>query len=357
VAWIGLYHFDDTGSATVVDVSGNGRDINLTGSAGAQVAGGQTGSALGKTGAAMPELPSGLRTAAETDDRGLMFDVLGTGRSVWWVRWNSSSLGSGIWGVLSLDGTTLISRARRQSDSAAAGALTIGTLSASVWHNVCLTYKRSTGVLSVYWDGALVTEGVPSGWSAGTQLMVGATDANLAEWSSTGPAIDNLRVAGHCPNAAEVASLAGTAVTGVADITGSGSVTAPAADVTGAGTVAVSASGDLEVPSPTVSGSAGVVVSATGAVVAPVPALAGAGAGVTSGQGGLAAPAADLSGVGAAVIIGSGVLIAPAAIVSGVGGEPVVDGDITLTASLAPQGRIMSSLGTRRWTATLEAQP
>lgn len=321
MAWIGLYHFDDTGSATVVDVSGNGRDIDLTGTAGAQVTGGQTGSALGKTGATMPELPSALRTAAETDDRGLMFDVLGTGRSVWWVRWNSSSLGSGIWGVLSLDGSTLISRARRQSDSAAAGALTIGTLSATVWHNVCVTYKRSTGVLSVYWDGALVTAGVPSGWSAGTQLMVGASDANLAEWSSTGPAIDNLRVADHCPDVAEVASLAGTAVTET-EVTGSGSVTAPTVVVSGAAAVVVSASGAVSADTAAVDGDGSVVVSGAGTATAAAAALAGSGAASVAGQGSAEAGLASLAGSGQVIVTGTGSAVAPAAAVSGAGGEP-----------------------------------
>lgn len=106
-------------------------------------------------------------------------------------------------------------------------------------------------------------------------------------------------------------------------ITGSGSVTAPAADVAGAGSVVVSASGTLEVPSATVSGAAGVVVSATGAVVAPVPVLAGVGAVVASGQGGLLAPVADVAGVGGVVVTGAGSVVAPASDVSGSDAAPV----------------------------------
>lgn len=213
MTWLALYHFNDTGTDTVVDVSGNGYDINLAAVDADQVTGGQTGGALGKTGSVMPVLPAGLLAVSESDDRTIMFDALGTGRAVWWIRWNDDVLGSGIWGVLALDGTTLQSRARRQSDSAAAGALTFGTTSAGTWRNVCLTYVRSTAVLSVYLDGTLVTSGVPSGWSAGQQLMVGADRIDLAEWTATGPSMDNLRIATHAADATEVAALAGTPVT------------------------------------------------------------------------------------------------------------------------------------------------
>jgi hypothetical protein len=206
------YAFDDVAATTVVDLSGNGRDLDLTGSAGAQVSGGQTGGALGKTGSTMPVLPAAVLSASETDDRTIMLDVLGTDRAVWVIRWNDDVLGSGVFGVLALDGATMQSRARRQSDSAAAGAVTFGTSQAGSWHNLCLTYVRSTAVLTAYWDGVLASSGVPSGWSPGQQLMVGADRIDLAEWTTTGPAIDNLRIFSHALNSGEVAALAGTPV-------------------------------------------------------------------------------------------------------------------------------------------------
>lgn len=211
--------FDGSGT-TVLDLSGNGRNLDLTGSAGAQVAGGNPGNALGKTGAAMPVLSASVLAATETDDRTIMLDVLGTGRSVWVIRWEDDGLGSGIWGVLALDGVTMQSRARRQSDTAAAGALTFGTSQAGTWHNICLTYVRATGVLAAYWDGAVVSSGVPAGWVAGQQLMLGAERINLAEWSSTGPSIDNLRIYSHALTPAEVAATAGTPVSGAVNVTG-----------------------------------------------------------------------------------------------------------------------------------------
>lgn len=217
---LAAYNFDNAGSVTVADLSGNGYDITLTGTDGVQVPGGRTGAALGKTGAVMPVLPAGLLAASETDDRTLMFDVLGTGRAVWLARWESDALDSGIWGALALDGTTVQSRARRQSDTAAAGALTIGTTSVAAWRNMCITYRRSTAVLAVYLDGTLVTGGVPPGWVAGQQLMVGADRINLAEWPDPGPALDNLRIYSHALTAPEVAAVAGTPVAATSARTG-----------------------------------------------------------------------------------------------------------------------------------------
>lgn len=317
MAWIGLYHFDDLAAGTITDVSGNGFDITLAGADAAQVAGGRHGGALGKTGAVMPVLPAGLLAASETDDRTIMFDVLGTGRAVWWFRWESDALGSGIWGVLALDGTTLQSRARRQSDSAAAGALTIGATDEVTWRNVCMTYVRATAVLSVYLGGTLVTSGVPSGWSPGQQLMVGADRINAAEWADTGPAIDNLRIANHAADATEVTALAGTAVTADTEITGSGSLTAPTSTAAGTGSVVVSAAGALTASAGAAAGTAGVAVDGSGTVSAPSALLAGAGTVLGAGQGALVAAQATAVGTGQVLITGTGALVAPAAVVSG----------------------------------------
>jgi hypothetical protein len=85
------YAFDGTGT-TVTDLSGNGRDLNLTGTNGVQVSGGQTGNALGKTGTTMPVLPSAVLAACQTDDRTIMFDD-SDWRTVTW-------LAGGVFGVL-----------------------------------------------------------------------------------------------------------------------------------------------------------------------------------------------------------------------------------------------------------------
>ena len=342
MAWLAAYHFNDLGSSTVVDVSGNGRDIDLTGTAGAQVSGGDPGGALGKTGATMPVLPASLLTAAQTDDRTIMLDVLGTGRSVWVIRFNDDALGSGIWGVLALDGVTMQSRARRQSDTAAAGALTFGTSQAATWHNLCLTYVRSTGVLSAYWDGTLVSSGVPSGWSPGQQLMVGADRIDLAEWTDAGPSIDNLRIADHAADATEVAALAGTPVA------------APVPEATATVPVLIGLAGAATVPPATVqqaSASLPLTVALSGAATVPTPSI----------------PAAACS-LPVLVGLAGAATTPPATVPQATGQLPLVvqlsgtasngeQHDITLTASLAAQTRHTAGLGAKRWTATLGAQP
>lgn len=209
------YNFNDVGSTTVTDYSGNGRHIDLTGSNGAQVTGGSPGGALGKTGATMPVLPASVLAASQTDDRTLMFDALSV-QTVWWVRWEKDTISSGTWGVLSIDGTAMLVQARRASDDALATRPSAAPPEAVVYHNYCATYVRSTGVIAWYRDGTLVDT---ESFAAGTQLTTNADRINLAEWSTTGPTIDNLRIYSHALSDVEVAAVAGTPV-GVTEVTG-----------------------------------------------------------------------------------------------------------------------------------------
>lgn len=204
----GAYAFDVVSGATVLDLSGNGRDITLTGTNGVQVAGGQTGAALGKTGATMPICPGSLLTATQTDDRTVMFDAKNN-FTVWWVRWEKDAINSGTWGIL-LTGGSMAVQARRASDDSLATRPTATQPGTTTWHNYCATYVRSTGIISFYLDGVLAST---QSFTAGTQLTINADRINLAEWSNTGPALDNLRFYSHALNAVEVAALAGTPVT------------------------------------------------------------------------------------------------------------------------------------------------
>lgn len=231
------YNFNDVGSTTVTDYSGNARHIDLTGSNGAQVAGGTPGGALGKTGATMPVLPTSVLAASQTDDRTLMFDALSV-QTVWWVRWEKDAISSGTWGVLSIDGTAMLGQVRRASDDALATRPSAAPPEVATWHNYCLTYVRSTGVISLYRDGTLVDT---ESFAAGTQLTVNADRINIAEWSNTGPTIDNLRIYSHALDAATVAATADTPV-GVTEVTGVGTAALGGLTVTGVGTRAVSAS-------------------------------------------------------------------------------------------------------------------
>lgn len=265
----GAYAFDDIGSSTVVDYSGNGRDINLTGTNGAQVDGSAVldAGALGKTGADTISLPAALRTAMETDDRTIMFDAVG-GRGVWWVRFESASLDTGVFGMLSLDSTNIIVRARNQANSSPTpGSPTIGALAASR-HNFALTYVRATGVLAYYYDGAPVGT---STFAAGTALYVGVDDLNVAEWSSTGPAVDNLRFFSHALTPSEVADLAGTPVASpVIEVTGT--ATANLGSLVGA------ASGTRVIVSVMIASLGGLTGTATGTRTVDGDAAAGLGA-------------------------------------------------------------------------------
>lgn len=220
----GAYNFDDVGSTTVVDHSGNGRDINLSGANGVQVdsVGILDGGALGKTASGTVSLPTTLLAATETDDRTLMFDANGL-RSVWWIRWESVDLDTGVWGALSLDAANVVVRARDQSNNGPSpSAPTIGALGNGTRHNFAITYTRSTGVVVYYYDGVSIGTAT---FTAGTALYVGADDLNVAEWSSTGPAIDNLRFYSHALTAGEVAALAGTPVSGATEVTGTATAT------------------------------------------------------------------------------------------------------------------------------------
>lgn len=224
MSWIGLYNFDDIAGATVADRSGNGFDIDLTGANATQVdsAGVLDGGALSKSAVGTVPLPAGLLAASETDDRTIMVDGAAQ-RSTWWVRTESASLGTGVWGLLSLNNTQLMVRARSQANGSPSPATAnIGALEAGVRHNYAVTYKRSTGVVTYYFDGVSVGT---LAFSPGTALYVGADGLNIAEWGTSAPAMDNLRFADHCADDTEIASLAGTPVTEVAPPHAEGTVT------------------------------------------------------------------------------------------------------------------------------------
>lgn len=278
----GAYAFDDVGSTTVVDLSGNGRHIDLTATNGAQVASGGVldDGALGKTGVGTIPLPAALRVAIETDDRSLMFDAAAQ-RGTWWVRAESTALDTGVWGALSLDTTNVLVRARTQANASPSPASpVIGALTTGTRHNFAITYVRSTGVVAYYYDGAPVGTATHP---PGTALYVGADDLNVAEWGDTGPALDNLRFYSHALTPSEVAALAGTPVGGATEVTGSATavIGAPTATATGVRATGGALTALLGPPTATIVGTRTVV----GATVADLGALAATvvGAGAVDG--------------------------------------------------------------------------
>lgn len=302
----GAYAFDDIGSSTVVDLSGNGRDIDLTATNGQQVDGSAVldDGALAKTGTGTISLPAALLAAVETDDRTIMCDVVGS-RSVWIIRFESAALDTGVFGVLSLDASNVIVRARDQSNNGPSpGSPTIGALDASR-HNFTQTYVRSTGVLTYYYDGAPVGTAT---FPPGTALYVGADDLNIAEWGSTGPAMDNLRFFSHALNDGEVAALAGTPVTGEPEVTGS--AVAVLGGLTGTATGTRVTSGTATA----VLGALNVATSGTRTVVAnavtSLSALSGAASGQVTSPSSAAAALGNLNAVAVAVRSTTGTALA-----------------------------------------------
>lgn len=287
------YAFDDVGSTTVTDFSGNGRHIDLTGSDGAQVAGGDPGGALGKTGATMPVLPASVLAASQTDDRTLMFDALSV-QTVWWVRWEKDAISSGTWGILSIDGTAMLGQVRRASDDALATRPSAAPPEALVWHNYCMTYVRATGVIAFYRDGALVDT---ESFAAGTQLTLNADRINLAEWSTTGPTIDNLRIYSHALDDAAVAATAGTPV-GTTEVTGTAVANLGNVTATGLGTREVTASAvvSLGTLTATVVGTRTAIGSAVGALGGLTATVAGARTVVATAVAPLGPPVATIVG-------------------------------------------------------------
>ena len=271
----GAYAFDDIGSTTVVDLSGNGRDIDLTATNGAQVDGSAVldDGALAKTGSGTIALPASLLAAMETDDRSIMCDIVGS-RSVWIIRFESASLDTGVFGCLSLDATNIIIRARDQGNNGSTpGSAAIGAMAASR-HNFCMVYVRSTGVLTYYYDGSSVGT---STFAPGTALYVGADELNIAEWSSTGPAGDNFRFFSHALTSTEVADLAGTPVVGGTEVTGTAVVVLGGLTATSVGTRTVNGTAVTSLGA--LAGSATGTRATSGAAVANLGALTATGSG------------------------------------------------------------------------------
>lgn len=198
----GAYSFDIDGR----DYSGNGRDLTL-GSTAASVASGHTGNAFGKTGATMPVFPSSLLAATQTDDRCVMFWGQGA-LTTWWVRWEKDAINSGTWGVLNISGSMGV-QARRASDDSALTRPTGTAPSNGTWRHYCATYTRSTGACRMLVNG--VQTGLQS-FAVGTQLTINADRINIGEWSTTGPAIDDLRFFSHVPTDSEVNTYMATPV-------------------------------------------------------------------------------------------------------------------------------------------------
>ncbi|MEU0531964.1 hypothetical protein [Amycolatopsis tolypomycina] len=224
----GAYNFAAAGQAVLADFSGFARHGDLTGSAGVQTTGGRYGPALGKTGAAMPVLPSSLLTAMHAaTDRALCFWASGVG-TTWWVRFQADVAGdgTGTFGALLLAGN-MAGQVRDAAQNLAARPQASGP-AVGEQHWYCLTYTRATGSIDLYRDNVLISPGPPDGHSsfaAGTALSTAAEAINLLETSDPTSRLSELRFLSHVPDATERQALMdtpiGATVAGVKIWTGS----------------------------------------------------------------------------------------------------------------------------------------
>lgn len=131
----------------VVDRTGNGNDIPLTGSGITRAADGWSGNALSNTGPA-PAYPP---TIGQTDHRTVMAWLRGPMSAAGWpMQWYVSTIDSGAWGILILSGNVHI-QARNATTFARASAP--APAFATGWHHVAGSYDGTD--IRLYLDGVL----------------------------------------------------------------------------------------------------------------------------------------------------------------------------------------------------------
>ncbi|MEA5367717.1 hypothetical protein VA596_49860 [Amycolatopsis sp., V23-08] len=210
---IAAYNFAQTGNVAK-DFGPGGFDLNLSGSAGVQTTGGRFGPALGKTGAAMPTLPSGVLAALQASNtRAVCFWAYGAG-TTWWVRCqvDVAGDGTGTFGVLLLSGF-MAGQVRDSSQNLASRPQADPPGTEQHWY--LLAYDHTTGSIDLYRDNVLTTPGPPNGHSsfaAETALSTAAEAINLLETSDTTSRLSELRFLTHVPDATERAALMATPV-------------------------------------------------------------------------------------------------------------------------------------------------
>lgn len=169
--------------AVVVDRTGHGWDVTLTGTNAVRNAGGRTGMALTKNGATMMTIPSGLLTPSQTTARTLMAWVKGTG-TTWIIRQQVNAINSGSWGLLHVSGNASV-----QARTASSGAVRAGTTMPAdgLWHHYCATYDNVN--LKFYLDGVLKQTTALAG-----PLRTDADQFDAMEWTANTTLIGDPRL-------------------------------------------------------------------------------------------------------------------------------------------------------------------
>lgn len=195
------YSFDESDS-NIIDHSGNGYNFSISG-LNATHATGHTNSGLTKNGTGMIPLPEALLEASKTDSRTVMFWSKGNG-GTWYIQWFVSSIGSGSWGLLSLDNTNMYVQARNAGGLVSPRPVT--AIGDTNWHHWAATYDGNT--VALYKDGSLA-----SSTTLVAPLRTDADSLSIMEWGNSDTTIDDLRIFDVSLDASQITEYMNTPVT------------------------------------------------------------------------------------------------------------------------------------------------
>lgn len=361
------WHFDEASGATVLDRSGLGRDLTISGIGVRTASGnGHTDRGLTATGGGQLVGPSlsGLQTANRT--------IMG------WVKNTSAVLGhvielyvpptvdSSAWSILFLSGQVHI---QARSASTLARASATWTPSAT-WHHIAGTYDGTN--VRLYIDGVLAATTALTG-----PLRTDATDFRVLDNSDSSTTIDDVRLYDVALSQAQIAadaatpvadsavnsgSLAGSFSSTTASFTGAavpsdpgaligtfstptaslaangivrglltGSFTSLTAAISGSATAEVTVDGTFAAPTTAFAAQGSATAELSGAFSNPTFSLQGGSVGLNAGElnAQFSAPIVTIVGTAAASALLAGTFSSPA--FSATGGEPQVDRDILVT--------------------------
>lgn len=202
MALLAAYSFDEA-SGNVLDASGNGHDFAL-GASGARGTG-HTGSAATKSGAGFVPLPTALRDAVNgSANRTIMAWLKGNG-AAWYVRCQHTSIDSGGWGIVTLDGGSTIGIRARNAGGENHSSIAIPAGGAD-WYHIAGTYDGTN--LRTYINGSLVDTRALT-----APLRSDADSLDMMEWTNNATLVDDLRFHDTALDQATISALMSTPVT------------------------------------------------------------------------------------------------------------------------------------------------
>lgn len=338
------WNFDEASGATVLDRSGNGRDLTISGIGVRTASGnGHTDRGLTATGGGQLVGPSltGLQTAQRTIECWVKNTSTVIGHI---VEFYVGGIDSSAWSILFLSGQIHIQARNGSGFVRASGAWTPST----TWHHIAGTYDGTN--VRLYIDGVLTATTALS-----PPLRTDATEFRVLDNSDSATAIDDVRLYTVALTQAEIAADMATPVTDAPPAnqgTLAGSFSSPTAALAADGSVQGLLSGQFSSPTVdgTVTATAEVTVddtfaapvtvfdvrgSANGELTAAFssPMFSSEGGSVIPNPGGLNAdfsgPIVTFVGTAKVSVLLAGTFSSPT--FSAAGGEPVSDRDILVT--------------------------